>query len=206
MLKKYTAAVSILGAVLFSGFLFVQNSKALVPMSSMFGNASVPQAAQSIVDSMDRQIEEHVLKGDSPRDFHIIPTVAVHLNNLDQTSPLAKQMSEEVTTAFAEDGYSIIELRKGTNIEIQPRVGEFILTRDVTNLARNSADATAILAGTYVVSKTDVRFSMSLIDVATHKVVAKASSTVPITQDILPLIGTPGPKKPLMPSVQTKLN
>ena len=63
----------------------------------------------------------------------------------------------------------------------------------------------AILAGTYVVSGDQVRFSMILIHTTSNEVLAKGAATVPITDDLLPLLEDQAPGVGKVPTVHTRL-
>ncbi|MCR4665817.1 MAG: hypothetical protein K5657_00790 [Desulfovibrio sp.] len=120
--------------------------------------------------------------------FLIMGTTPVNLNTLQQSCPLARQMTEEVSSRLMEAGYRYEELRKGREIRFDRTTGELNLTRTVSQLTNRYGRGQAILAGTYVISDASVRFSMSLIHTGTNEVLAKASASVPITEDIISLL------------------
>ena len=73
-------------------------------------------------------------------------------------------------------------------------------------LAGRKGIGQAILAGTYVISGEQVRFTMSLITTTGNEVIAKATGTVPITPDLMPLLQENMPAgSGLKPSVYTRL-
>ena len=59
--------------------------------------------------------------------------------------------------------------------------------------------------GTYVVSGEQVRFSMSLIHTTSNEVLAKGTATVPITDDLLPLLEDQPAGSGKVPTVYTRL-
>lgn len=187
----------------------------LLPLAAAAG--TVPRAGDCIADQLDDQLMMRYA-GDNPemskRELQaiarsrimIMGTTPASLNNLEKANPLARQMLEEVSRALVDMGYRYEELRKGKYIRFDKKTGEFILTRDVPKLASRSGVGQAILAGTYVVSGEQVRFSMSLISTTGNEVLAKGTATVPITPDLVPLLqeGFP-PGSGLKPSVYTRL-
>ncbi len=82
-------------------------------------------------------------------------------------------MTEEISRWLVNAGYRYQELRKGSYIRFDRGTGELILTREVRKLTSTRGTGQAILAGTYVVSGEQVRFSMSLIHTTSNEVLAK---------------------------------
>lgn len=174
---------------------------------------NVPAAAADIGKQLDAQLMKRFC-GDSNSSSQalsrsqilIMGTTPANINNLEQANALARQMTEEISRWLMAKGYHYEELRKGKYIRFDQKVGEFILTRNVKNLADRSGYGKAILAGTYVLSGSDVRFSISLIAVNSNEVLAKANGTVPITPDLRPmLVETAGFGGGLLPSTFTRL-
>ena len=187
----------------------------LFPLAAAAGN--VPRAGEDIAEQLDEQLmmryagtspdmSKKELRALARSRILIMGTTPANINDLEQANPLARQMLEEVSSDLVDMGYRYEELRRGKDIRFDKRTGEFILTRDVRKLASRSGVGQAILAGTYVVSGQQVRFTMSLISVATNEVIAKAMGTVPITPDLVPLLQENMPAgSGLKPSVYTRL-
>lgn len=194
-------------------FIMILILAALLFPITAAAEGNVPKAANSIGKQLDRQLMARFCGSNdsasqtlSRSQIRIMGTTPANLGNLSQANGLARQMTEEISRYLKDKGYQYEELRKGQNIRFDERVGEFILTRRVPQLASRNGYGRAILAGTYVVSGEDVRFNISLISVDSNEVLAKASGTVPITPDLRPLLvenisGVSGNK----PSVYTKL-
>lgn len=177
---------------------------------------TVPRAADCIAEQLDDQLmarydDDNSFFGRSDREaairarIMIMGTTPANLNNLQQANPLARQMTEEISRWLINKGYRYDELRKGSNIRFDTRTGEFILTRRVPELASTTGIGQAILAGTYVVSSDQVRFNISLLNTCNNEVLAKATATIPITPDLLPLLRENGGPGGMVPSVFTRL-
>ncbi|WP_165071643.1 FlgO family outer membrane protein [Desulfovibrio sp. ZJ200] len=177
---------------------------------------TVPKAANSIAEQLDAQLMMRYAGNDPDIDkkqsaalararIMIMGTTPANLNNLEKSSPLGRQMTEEISRWLINAGYRYQELRKGRYIRFDRRTGEFILTRNVRKLARTVGTSQAVLAGTYVVSSEQVRFSISLLHTTSNEVLAKGTATVPITDDLLPLLEDPLPGSGYMPTVYTRL-
>ncbi len=174
----------------------------------------LPKAANSIAKQMDAQLMRRFATGEygskdkTRNNFMIMATVPVELNNLNISCPAARQFSEELARWFVTAGYRWQELRKGQDIKFDQRTGETLLTRDLKQLATRKGSSQAVLVGTYVISPIQVRFSMRLIHTPTNEVLAMGTETVPITDDLRPLLTDmqPDPRLKTTPSTGTRLH
>ncbi len=167
---------------------------------------SVPTAAKDIGSELDKQVEAKYIDEALPKsDFTIVCTVPVALEDFNESNLLSQQLTEEISTNLVEHGYKVNELRKGEILYIEPKNGEFLLTREYSKLAENETDSIDVLVGTYVITTKHIRYNMSLLHVPTNEVLAKAAATIAITEEIYPLIEKDGYNHELRPSVQTKL-
>ena len=202
--------------------LFLSLAILLMPMAAAAGmttRGTVPIAADEMAEAIDKQILGHFgveqagffSKSDQKnqplkvrRSLSISCTVAVDLNNLESSSPVGRQISEEMARWFVQAGYRVNEIRKGKDVYIDPSRGETLLTRDVRKLLTTNVTTEAVLAGTYVVSPEQVRFSMRLVHVPSNAILGMGTATVPITNDLMPLLHDMKETK-VMPSIGTKL-
>jgi TolB-like protein len=183
--------------------------------AAFFETGAVPVAADSIAGQMDSQLMKRYA-GNNPdmkkserealarSRISIMGTTAADINDLEKTSPLGRQITEEIARRLMEAGYRFTELRKGRHIRFNKK-GEFFLTRDLQKLAGATGTAQAVLAGTYVVTPEQVRFSMKLIHANSNEVLAMGAATVPITDDLQPLLEDVKPGGGSAPSVLTRL-
>lgn len=188
----------------------------LFPLTAA-AEGNVPYAAKCIGKQIDEQLMERLGNQSTALSrkesqalakmrYMIFGTTPANINNLNQASPLARQMTEEISRYLVSRGYRYNEIRKGKYVRFDPKVGEFILTRNVSQLANQNAVGQAILAGTYVVSGEDVRFNISVLCTQTGAVLAKATATVPITPDLRPmLVENYPPGSGLLPTTYTRL-
>ena len=112
----------------------------LFPLTAAAG--TVPNAADSIAEQLDEQLMMRYA-GDDPgmtkkqrqalarARIMILGTTPADINNLEAASPLARQMTEEISRWLINAGYRYQELRKGSYIRFDRRTGELILTREV---------------------------------------------------------------------------
>lgn len=153
----------------------------------------VPQAASALARQIDRQIAERLMQADTPaQGVSLAITVPVDVNDLDESSPLARQMAEELTRWFVQAGYHVQEIRKGRMVLIEPGNGEKLLTRRENLLSRKEVASAAIMAGTYSVTSKNVRFNIRILQTATQDVLGMATVSVPITAEVKSLLGSNG--------------
>lgn len=181
-------------------------------------DGNVPDAAVCIAKQLDDQLMRRFtgdtssyvdsqLSQSTRSRMMIMGTTPANINNLQQANALARQMTEEISRWLINRGYRYDELRKGEDIRFDPHVGEFILTRQVPQLASKVGYGRAILAGTYVISGEDVRFNISLLSAENNEVLAKATATVPITPDLRPMLTENyAPGSGTRPTVFTRLH
>ena len=165
----------------------------------------VPRTADNIGDQLDAQIMRILEPSGYARgSVSIACTVPVLLGDLRSTGPLARQMMEELSRYFVGKGYKVDELRKGSELVMIPDQGEFLLTRDTAKLLDRTVNTQIVLVGTYTVTDLSVRFNIRLLSTPGSEVIAMAAGTVPVTEEIAPLIADPV-TPPLQPSVRTRL-
>lgn len=166
----------------------------------------VPRTADNIGAELDSQVMRQLAQAGYERgSVSIACTVPVLLGDFADTSPLARQMMEELSRYFVDQGYKVDEIRKGSEVVSVPRKGEFLLTRDARKLQSRTVTTEMVLTGTYTVTDRSVRFNMRLLSTPTNEVVAMAAGTVPLTEELFPLVADPLPPPPLQPSVRTRL-
>lgn len=186
-------------------FVFIFSITFLLPNKILATTSgTVPTAAVTISEQLDAQLLRRIGNNFyNKSSISIVVTPAVLLDDLSKSSPLARQLAEEITKCLVQDGYSVTEIRKASKIIID-KTGPKILTQDSSQLATTQVEAVAILTGTYTVTKKNVRFNIKLLHIPTNDILATASTTIPITKEIYPLLVDKN-TKPGTPSVTTKL-
>ncbi len=88
-------------------------------------------------------------RGETGPDGPIVVTTFVDLNNLYRTSPFGRYIAEQLMGELQRAGFNVVEIRKTEALMIKPRFGEYGLSREIQEIARQSS-ARYVLAGTYV--------------------------------------------------------
>lgn len=102
-------------------------------------------------------------------------TTFVDMNDLAVTSPLGRLISEQVSAHLSQHDLKIRETRfTPDRIFIEPRAGEFALSREVQKIA-TEANASFIITGTYMTASQSLFVVARAIDVRTGVVIAAAN-------------------------------
>jgi TolB-like protein len=106
----------------------------------------------------------------------------VDVNDLNSSSALGRIVADQVSSRFAQQGFTMIQLTMRNNIYIRQYAGEFALSRQVQDLSRDH-NASAVVAGTYAVGQRAVYVSARLIRAADNLVLAGYDYSLPLGPD-----------------------
>ena len=104
-------------------------------------NAQIHDIAVQLIDNMN---------GDPAMEGVVGVATFVDLNNLYRTSPLGRYLAEQLMGELQRAGFKVVEVRKTESILIKERYGEYSLSREIREIARQTS-ARMILVGTYLV-------------------------------------------------------
>jgi len=118
------------------------------------------------------------------RDFDsngaIIAASLVNINNLAETCSLGRIVSEQMLGRLAQHGYRVVEMKlRQDSIFIKKNEGEFLLSRELQNIGEKH-QASAVLVGTYAVSKYVVFMSVRMVRTADNTVIASYDYQLPL--------------------------
>lgn len=117
--------------------------------------------------------------GDAP----IIVATLANIDALDQSSTLGRTISEQVASRVAQMGRSVIELKVRNGIYIKRNEGEFLLTRELKEVAA-AHKAQGVIVGTYAESASFVHVTLKVVDPSTSLVLAAHDYTLPLDKQI----------------------
>ncbi|MDX1605297.1 MAG: FlgO family outer membrane protein [Candidatus Competibacterales bacterium] len=113
----------------------------------------------------------------------------VNINSLENSSALGRIVAEQISSRFAQDGFTMVEMKLRQNVFIQQNGGEFVLSREVRNLSRVH-NAQAVIAGTYAVGRRNVYVTARLIRAADNLVLAAYDYSMPLGPDAKALLAS----------------
>jgi TolB-like protein len=112
----------------------------------------------------------------------LLTATFVNVNSLENSSGLGRIVAEQVSSRFAQKGYTMIEVKLRTDIFIKEEAGEFVLSRALRDISR-SHNVAAVIAGTYAVGKSSVYVSARLIRAADSLILAGYDYSLPLGPD-----------------------
>jgi TolB-like protein len=121
----------------------------------------------------------------------IVITTFVDLNDLGKTSVFGRMMAEKMIDEMTKQGFHVVEFRKSQDIFVRKDGGEFILTRDASELSKVT-NAMAVLAGTYIATSKSVIINARLIDIKTPRVLSTASYDIERSDEVEGLLSEAG--------------
>lgn len=152
----------------------------------------VPETARDLAAELDAQIVDRLQLVEGPAKGQVLMiTTPASLDDLEQSSPLARLFAEELAAWFVQAGYRVQDIRKGKSVLFAPKTGELLLTRDVQLLAENQAPSALILVGTFTETSRSVRFNIKLLHAPDNEVLAMSSRTIPMSPELAELATPP---------------
>ncbi len=117
--------------------------------------------------------------GDAPL---IIATLA-NIDALEQSSTLGRFVSEQVASRLTQTGRSVVELKVRNGIYMKRNEGEFLLTREIREVAA-AHKAEGVIVGTYAESASFVHVTLKLVDPTTSLVLAAYDYSLPLDRQV----------------------
>ena len=113
----------------------------------------------------------------------------VNVDNMEDSSAMGRIVAEQISSRFAQEGFTMIEMKLRRNVYIQQFGGEFVLSREVQNLSQVH-NAAAVIAGTYAVGRRTVYINARLIRAADNLVLAAHDYSMPLGPDAKALLAS----------------
>ena len=113
----------------------------------------------------------------------------VNINSMEDSSAMGRIIAEQISSRFAQEGFTMIEMKLRRNVFIQQFGGEFVLSREVQNLSQVH-NAAAVIAGTYAVGRRTVYINARLIRAADNLVLAAHDYSMPLGPDAKALLAS----------------
>ncbi len=140
------------------------------------------QIAENLVDrSMPPLVPLHP-------DMPVMVTTFVDNNDLAKTSRFGRLLQEHITSRLVQLGYSVREIKLTRTINIDPKSGETVLSRDLSKIS-GELQAQAILAGTVARSDRMLYLSARLIAPENSNIIASYDHQLYMDDNLLALFG-----------------
>jgi len=125
-------------------------------------------------------------------DMPILTTTFVDNNDLNKTSQFGRAVQEHMASRFVQLGYQVREIKLADSMEIKPRQGETILSRDLSHLTPN-VKAQAILVGTISRAANTLYVSARLVDPGNGSIISSTDYRLRIDKTLESMLEQPSP-------------
>ena len=122
----------------------------------------------------------------NPRRSVLVATL-VNVDRLDESSRLGRIFSEQIAGRLVQRGVLVTELKLRDSVSLQPRQGEMLLSRELSEVSQQH-DAQAVVVGTYAVSAQTLYVSLKLVSPVGNTVVAASDYTLPMDENVRSLL------------------
>lgn len=112
----------------------------------------------------------------------IVATVA-NIDQLEQSSTLGRLISEQVSSRLSQMGHQVVELKLRNGIYMKRNEGEFLLTREIKEVA-SAHRAQAVVLGTYAESASYIHVSLKLVNPANSMILSAHDYTLPLDRQV----------------------
>ncbi len=127
-------------------------------------NASIHAIAVQIIEN---------LQSDPGTEGVVGVATFVDLNNLYRTSPFGRYLAEQLMGELQRAGFHVVEVRKTDSLLIKEHFGEYSLSRQIEEIARQTS-ARMILLGTYLAKGNYIFVNARLVSSADSTVASSA--------------------------------
>jgi TolB-like protein len=124
-------------------------------------------------------------------DVPVIVATIVNINALENTSTLGRVISEHILGRLSQAGYGVIELKVRDQVYLKRHEGEFVLTREVRDLARNH-NVQAMVVGTYAEAFDRIFVSIKIVEVDGSRILGAVDYVINKDSVVRSLLGKPG--------------
>ena len=128
------------------------------------------------------QLRTNIREG-SLSDHPCVVTTLADIDNLADSSRFGRVMAEALGAELFTQGGNVRDVRTSSGIMLQPRQGEFNLTRDAAQAAK-TVDADSVVVGTYATGKHSVAVTIRMIDIGTMEVLSVAVTEMVRTEAV----------------------
>lgn len=127
--------------------------------------------------------------GEHQLNARVAVVSAVPLSDLKRPSEFGRLMAEDLLTNLADRGVKVTELRMGKDITILPQTGEFIMTRNVGELANDRPHIDYVVITTFSNTPEQLIVQGRLVRLRDSLVETSWRYTLPLNRDLLALFG-----------------
>jgi TolB-like protein len=126
----------------------------------------VLEASYTAADCLAEDLRRKLIKSDAS----IITASFVNINNLEESCPLGRVISEQISSRIAQHGLRILELKLRQNsVYIKKGKGEFLLSRKIKEISE-SYNGDYVMVGTYTMAEKSIYISARIVNTTDNSV------------------------------------
>jgi hypothetical protein len=174
------------------------------------GEIDLVALGDEVADNLSRQPVPPLMPNQQSQP--ILVTTLVNNDDLDDTSSFGRILQNTLTAGFVSRGYAVKEVKLRRNMLVEVRKGEFMLSRDVQELAGKQG-AQAIVVGTYTMANRIMHLSIRLVAPSNQAIRAVYEDKLYLDDNNLRLLGLKlkkgdgdDPCRPVMPPSPSMLD
>jgi TolB-like protein len=127
----------------------------------------------------------------SPKDIlrtgPLLVASFVNVDNLNESSTFGRMISEQLSSRFKQLGYTAIEMKLRTTIFIREGSGEFLLSRELSDIS-SKHNANAMVVGTYAIASDRVYLTVRIVNAVDSTILASYDYNIPMTRDVFKML------------------
>lgn len=112
-----------------------------------------------------------------------IVATLVNIDQLEQSSTFGRLISEQVASRMTQLGFGVVELKVRNGVYMKRNEGEFLLTREIKEVA-SAHKAQAVIVGTYAESSTMVYVNLKLVNPANSMILSAYDYALPMDKQV----------------------
>jgi TolB-like protein len=121
------------------------------------------------------------------KDSPLLVASFVNIDNLNESSTFGRMVSEQISSRFKQLGYTAIEMKLRTTIFIKEGSGEFLLSRELSDIS-SKYNANAVVVGTYAIASDRVYLTVRIVNAADSTILASYDYNIPMTRDVVKML------------------
>jgi hypothetical protein len=134
------------------------------------------------------------LKQPLPKGSLVVINSLVNVDDLGQTLPFGRIVSDQISSAFHQSGYRVMGMELPTELFAKNDAG-ILQIPDKTKEALNVAGAKAVVIGSYAAGRNNVYVSLRVVEVASQNVISSTDYSVGMGPDAKVMATRPQPQK-----------
>lgn len=168
------------------------NKRASYKIFHYMPDSSKSQGTESRISEMSKEVAGKVyyqLKDDGEKNLSSTVAVvgAVPLSDLKRETEFGRMVAEFLLTDLADRGMRVTELRLGREINILEQGGEYILSRNLNELANSTPELNYVVVSTFTNTRKTLILQGRLVNLRNGLVKTSWRYTMPLNKELLGL-------------------